>query len=296
MKDQWLTRKWVWVAAGIAAGTTMVLGGVAVRGALAGHGARVRQDLTATSIEPNAKGKANLSLRSSKHGRFAVSARKLPAGKTYDLIVGGVKVGALQTSAGGSGRARFNTQPTSSQSLLGFDPQGQQVIIRDEEDGEDVLVGDLPDEDPAAVACCVADDDEGETECEDLTPDECAAANGQVQAVASCLPDPCASTPVDGEDIVCCTNATHDDESEAECEDVSTETECAALGGMVVQGASCDANPCAVTPPANSSACCVPHDGGTEPPECEVLSDEACRAAGGNPAAAASCEPDPCIA
>ncbi|HSP99388.1 MAG TPA: hypothetical protein VL049_19370 [Candidatus Dormibacteraeota bacterium] len=284
-----------------------ILGGVLLAGmgtlyAAGGHPARVKLGLAATSAAPTARGKSRLTVRGSKHGKFAVVANHLGPNKTYDLVVGGVKVGVIKTSAGGSGRASFKTTPGTRDALLGFDPRGSQVLVRDEDNGDDVLVGDMPDSDPTETACCLADGQDGETECEDMTPDACTAAGGTPigvpggTAAASCLPDPCATTPPDGQEIVCCTNATHDDESEAECEDVSTEAECSALGGTVVQGTSCDANPCQATPPTSVAACCVSHsgDGGTSETECEGLSAEACTALGGTAPGGASCDPDPC--
>lgn len=266
--------------------------------AVGGRGAKVAQRLAATSAAPTAHGKAKLVVHSSKHGKFAIVASRLAPSKTYDVIVGGVKVGAINTTAGGSGRALFKTQPRSKDALLGFDPRGAQVLVRDAEDGEDVLAGDLPSDDAGNVACCLTDN-EGETECEDLSAADCTAAGGMPigepggTAAASCLPDPCNGAPPPEHQIVCCTNATHDDESEAECEEVSTEAACAAAGGMVVQAASCDAHPCQVTPPANVVACCVAEDGGSDS-ECKAISSEACTAIGGTVSTAASCHPDPC--
>ena len=226
----------------------------------------------------------------------------LQGNKAYDVIVGGVKVGVIQTNAGGSGKASFSAKPSTRAALLGFDPRGDQVMVRDAEDGEDVLVGDMPDDDPAAVACCLpqSGDDDGEVECEDLTDVECQAAGGTPVGVpggttaASCFPNPCATTPPNGEELVCCTNATHDDESETECEDVHTQAECADAGGTIVQAASCDPNPCQVTASANAAACCKSESGGEGEVECEVVSAEACGAAGGTAPGAATCNPDPC--
>ena len=130
-----------------------------------------------------------------------------------------------------------------------------------------------------------------------MTATECTGAGGTPvgmgtgTANASCLPDPCASTP--GSGIVCCTNSTHDDESEAECEEVTTQADCAANGGTVVQASSCDANPCQVTPPANTAACCVAEGDGPET-ECKVLSAQACTGLGGTAPGAATCDSNPC--
>jgi hypothetical protein len=152
--------------------------------------------------------------------------------------------------------------------------------------------------------------EEGETECEDISADACTAAGGSVAASASCLPDPCSSTPPSGASV-CCTNQTHDDASESECEDDISDADCASAGGLVVQGASCEANPCQATPPPDVFACCTAHsgDGGDDDGdgeesahksggglECEVRSADACAAKGGTTTAATSCDPNPCNA
>ena len=261
------------------------------------HPSRAKETLTATSAAPDARGKLKFIFKNSSHAKMKVNASKLAGGKSYDLLVGGVKVGTIATSTGGSGKASFSAVPGAHDSLLGFDPRGASVTVRDEDDGDDVLVGDVQSDDPAAVACCLSqDDDEGEVECEDLTADECTAEGGVVQTVDSCLPNPCATNPPEGEELVCCINATHDDENEAECEDVGTEGECAALGGMIVAAASCDDDPCNGAPPVDRTACCVPDDDGASELDCEVLSAAACAARNGMPAgtAAATCSGDPC--
>jgi hypothetical protein len=289
---------------GIAIVGGLLLGGLGTIYAVGGHGHRVKQDLSATSMAPAAHGKASLVLRGSKHGKFNVLAKHLAGDKQFDLIVGGVKVGSLSTNGGGSGRARFSTQPGSKDTVLGFDPRGARVIVRDE-DGDDVLVGDMPnDDDGSTVACCISQGDDedgvGNAECEEMTPEECQQEGGTPIGVpggtaASCLPNPCATTPP-GPPVICCKNQTHDDENEAECEAVATQAECADNDGMVVSATSCDPNPCAVTPPANRTACCIAEQGDGDPgeTECEVLSAETCMEEGGTPNSAISCEPDPC--
>jgi hypothetical protein len=285
-----------------------IVGGVVVIGlgtlyAAGGHTAHVKQSLTATTAAPAAHGNAKLVVRSSKRGKFAVGASHLQGNKVYDVIVGGVKVGVIHTNSGGAGKASFSTKPSARIALLGFDPRGGQVTVRDEDDGEDVLVGDMPDDDPNAVACCLPEsgDDDGEVECEDLTQADCMLAGGMQPGVsggttaASCFPNPCATTPPGGGVLVCCTNATHDDESEAECEEVDTQAECADTGGTIVDGTSCDNNPCQGTPPTDQAACCVTksEDGGSET-ECEVISGAACTALNGTTPGGATCSGDPC--
>ena len=76
----------------------------------AGHTAKVNQKLNATSAAPTAHGKANLTIKSSKNGKFKVLATHLQGSKTFDIIVRGVKVGEIQTSAGGNGKAMFSTR------------------------------------------------------------------------------------------------------------------------------------------------------------------------------------------
>jgi hypothetical protein len=268
--------------------------------AASGRSGHVKQTLTATAAAPSAHGKARVVIRSSSKGKFSVAASRLAGGKTFDVIVGGVKVGELHTNSAGRGRALFSTAPGNNSALLGFDPRGDHVLVRDEDDGDDVLVGDIPDDGaPGDIACCFSDD--GESECEQTSAAECTAKGGTPvgvpggTAAASCLPNPCATTPPPAQ-VVCCKNATEDDESEAECEQVENERECADDDGMVVQAASCDPNPCQAAPPADASACCVTQtdDEGETEAECRVISADACQAAGGSPAGVASCSNDPC--
>src|SRR5215468_2698936 len=107
----------------------VVLTGVGTLFAVGVHGSRVKQNLNPTSMAPNANGKAQLTLKSSKNGKFQLTAKHLAGGKQFDVIVGGVKVGSMTTSAGGSGHARFKTQPSGKFGMLGFDPRGSQVIV-----------------------------------------------------------------------------------------------------------------------------------------------------------------------
>src|SRR5262245_16067878 len=285
---------------------TLTIVGVRLRGGIGtpspagAKTARVNNDLTATSTAPGARGKARLTLRSSEHGKFSVRAKRLAGGENFDVIVGGVKVGSITTNSGGSGKARFSTQPGSKDALLGFDPRGTMVIVRDE-DGDDVLEGEMDDEDGTETARCNPEneDEGGEVECEEKTPEECMEEGGPPIGVpggtaASCIPNPCSTTPPPG-GVVCCTNETDDDESEAECDVVATEAECAEDDGTVVQAASCDPNPCQPTPPTNGTACCIPEDNDAQgEAECAFLSAETCEAAHGTPNSAATCEPDPC--
>ena len=262
----------------------------------AGAASHVTQSLTATTNAPGAKGRAKLALKTASKGRFRVMARGLAKGATFDLVVGGVKVGTLTTNRGGAGKAKLATSPKRSEGLLGVDPRGQTIEIRDA-DGNDDLVGDMPDQDSTsgAFACCLPDD--GGTECDTKTPDECSSKGGtSMDGVSSCIPNPCGAPPHGGEgNVVCCfpgsaTGAFVDDDAEAECDDVST-ADCAAAGGTVVTATSCDPNPCAAVPPAQVVVCCVPHDGESE---CEIVTPDRCTAQSGTASSATSCESDPC--
>lgn len=285
--------------------------------AAASSDAHIKETLTATTGAPTkAGGKASLSLQKkpgkATKGSFAVTVKRLDRSSSYDLIVDGVKISTITTNSGGSGRGAFNTKPRGTTALLGFDPRGSTVVLRDAS-GTDVLVGTIPDDSPGSHACCLATtDQEGETECEDVS--DCAAAGGTVPMitnpdgtqtpVASCLPDPCnPNSPQPGNVVIaCCINTTHGEGTESECQDY-TETECATKGGMAVQvlgataadGNPCDLNPCQISAPPSTppALCCVPHtssDGGAEPAQCEDLTPEACAAAGGTPPSNGTCD------
>jgi hypothetical protein len=288
------------------------MGLLSAAGALASSDAQVNTQLTPTANATAAHGKAKLKLKTGKAGKFVVRAGSLAPGHTFDLVVGGVKVGSLQTDTGGAGKLRFSTSPHGSEAVLGFDPRGMSVSVRDAQSGDDDLVTDMPDDTPGDGACCLTNGD-GETECEDISAAACTTAGGTVAASSSCLPDPCGSTAPSGS-TVCCTNQTEDDESEAECEDDVSDADCAAAGGMVVQAASCDNDPCQATPPPAVFACCTAQsseddqgdDGDSQGDnaqqssvsagslQCEVSSAQACAALGGTVSSATSCTPDPC--
>ena len=305
----------------------LIVGGVVVAGmvlgatapGMASSTARVKESLAATGGAPT-KAAGTASLRLTKKpgkatkGSFTVSAKHLDSGSPYDVMVGGVKVGTITTNGGGKGRPAFSTNPRGKTSLLGFDPRSSTVLLRDSS-GTDVLVGTIPDDSPGSQACCLTTvDNEGEIECEDLLASDCTTAGGTTPTitnpdgtqtpVTSCLPDPCNPTAPAPSTIAiaCCINTTHDEGTEAQCED-STETACATAGGIVVQvpgatpgdGNPCDLNPCqASAPPSTPPAlCCVPQtasDGTAESPECEDLTPDACAAAGGTPSTGGACD------
>jgi hypothetical protein len=253
---------------------------------------KIKSGLSATSADPDAKGQAGLTLHKSD-GKLDLKASHLSPKASFDVIVNGVKVGTLQTSRGGSGRQRFRSEPGRRDLVLGFDPRGAQLSVRNGQ-GRDVLVGSMPaTADPNAIACCVTAAD-GTTACQEITPDACTTANGVANVATTCLPDPCVATPPPPAAVVCCINETDDDGSENECED-KTEADCAAAGGITVQAASCEPNPCTpVTPPAGDvAACCLSHENETE---CEVRTSEACTARGGTVMAGSTCAPSPCSA
>src|SRR5262249_4458054 len=159
----------------------------------------------------------------------------------FDVVVNKVKVGTLTTSASGNGTAKFSAPAAGHAAALGFDPQGAQLAIRDEETGDDDLDTDMPDENgDSAIGCCVG------TEGEDETAAECTANGGTPTPAGGCLPDPCNGNPPPPT-VVCCRTTSAggafvDDDPETECEDDVSSAECAAQGGMVVQAASCEPN------------------------------------------------------
>lgn len=248
-----------------------------------------KQELVATGADPDASGRAKLRVTDLTDGRFEVRVRRLDSNATYEILVDGVRVGDVRTSSGGSGKARFRTRPRSSKDrLLGFDPRGAVVAIRNAA-GSDVLAVRLaaPASDDGDVICCIPDD--SGPECEDRTPAECAAEGGVVSTATSCLPDPCAGvTPPGGGDVVCCIP----DDSGPECED-RTSAECAAEGGVVVAATSCSPNPCVgVVPPADTDIqCCLPDDSGAE---CEDRTPAECVVDGGVNLGAGVCGVDSC--
>jgi hypothetical protein len=287
-----MAQLWKRMALGVALGGAMLLG---IGTARATRAVRVRTTLVPTPKAPKARGRTKLLLRRGAHGTFVVVARGLAPHATFDVVVGGVKVGTLVTGRAGAGTLKLSTSPHGNELLLGIDPRGSQIAVRDDA-GDDDLVGEEPADDSASGACCLRDH-EGETECEDVPAAACAAAGGTPAPVASCLPDPCTTTPPGDEAIVCCVaSSTHgdftDEDPEVECEDVGSPADCASRGGAVVQGTSCDGNPCAPTPPATRVACCLMTDEGSD--ECAMLTAERCTAQHGTVAAASSCDAHPC--
>ena len=254
---------------------------------------RLRNTLTATSHAPGASGLAKLVMRSGSNGRLGIKAKGLPGGQSFDVIVNNVKVGTLVTGASGHGVAKFSTSPKGRFAMLGFDPRGAHMAIR-EETGEDDLEGDMDDDTPeSAIGCCVGEqDDDGEVECENLTATECQDEGGTPTGATTCLPNPCGNPPPTN--VVCCQTTSAggafvDDDPEVECEeDVE---DCPEEGGVLVEASSCDPNPCQPTPPPNLVICCV-SDG--EESECEHVTADHCVPPNGTVSTASSCDPDPC--
>jgi hypothetical protein len=288
----------------------------------AAHGAPVvKVPLSATASAPRAKGRAVLALRTTSKGAFTVRARGLAANHPFDVVVGGIKVGGFTTNAHGVGKVTFHTASGKGAAkvrghklLLGFDPRGSDVIVRDRKTSDDDLHGKCPGGDDSAsgaFACCGSQHDgAGDIPCATKAPAKCTAEGGTPTSVTSCVPSPCTSTPPPG--AVCCVPGSaggafmHDDgdESEIECEDVASVEACVAKGGAVVTATSCKPNPCIPTPP--TTACCLPEsaasafideddDGGKPQSGCvSHMSASACIAAGGTVVSAGSCHPDPC--
>src|SRR5262245_65982549 len=75
----------------------VVLALVAALGASASAKTKIRQTLHPTVHAPHARGLAKLALRTASEGRFTIKARGLSGGQSFDVVVTGVKVGALVT-------------------------------------------------------------------------------------------------------------------------------------------------------------------------------------------------------
>src|SRR5215831_16160912 len=249
--------------------------------------ATVKQPLHTTVVAPGAQGKASFALGGSasrgRRGKLKVSARHLPPGKSFFVSVAGVRIGTLTTNGGGTGSASFSNPQKGHSQFLGVDPQGHLVEVSDDQ-GEDVLEGDMPeDNDQGDIQCCLAGDD-GEAECDETTPADCAAHNGADMGAGSCFPNPCVTSP-GGAFIVCCTP----DDDGPECEETSA-AECAGEDGVNLGAGICELNPCAPTMPG-VIRCCVPENDDAQGDEnqqgnageCEQLTATDCSDEGGAP-------------
>ena len=276
------TTRRIWRRIGLA----IAVGAMLQSGGIAAARDRVEQALSAPSGA--ASGQARVRLRSESDGRLVLTARGLAPHQTFEVLVGNTKVGTLSTGGGGQGTVRFRTRPRGHDQLLGFDPRGALITIRNAA-GEDVLLGNIPAGATSAragkIICCEPDD--SGTQCEDRTEAQCLARGGTVAAATSCMPNPCADAPPAGQDIICCVP----DDSGAECED-RTPAECAAQGGIAVAATSCTPNPCAAVPPADPDIqCCLPDDSGAE---CEDRTPAQCAAQGGVNMGPGDCSSNPC--
>jgi hypothetical protein len=263
----------------------------------AGRGINIRQDLSVTGVDPDARGQVQAQISSLKSGMRAkldVRGRRLDPKATYVVLLDGVRIGTLTTTARGSGQARFTSQPRRKDQLLGVDPRGMQIEVRNAA-GDGVLETHVPDDtiDPTHIRCCVAhgDDANEAPECEDVTADACTAAGGTNLGAGSCLPNPCETgTPPPPQDhIVCCTP--EDDTPECEMRSAGS---CSEHHGVNLGAGSCDPNPCASTAPPTPATvrCCLTDDHETE---CEHRTAERCAAQGGTDMGAGSCSPNPCV-
>jgi len=273
----------------------------------------LKTSLTATGKDPDARGRASIVVRRS-HGKLKVVAQRLGRGRSFEVIVDSVRIGTLATGAGGNGKARFSTTPRGRDQLLGVDPRGKLLEVRDE-DGDDVLETEMPDDsDPGEIRCCVVEEDDHETECESTSPAECEQHHGVNLGAGSCMPNPCETTPP-ADKIRCC--IPDHDEDGPECEDLTADA-CSREGGVSIgPGDDCEDDACGPTPPPEEEIrCCIAEEeehapvsgggddgedgdgdhGGAEPPECERLTAGACAALHGTNLGAGSCEPNPCAA
>jgi hypothetical protein len=264
--------------------------------------ARMTQKLTATAHAPRARGRAIAKLESDSRGRLQIRAGGLAAQASFDVVANGVKVATLQTSESGRGRALLATHPRGHAALLGFDPRGADLEVRDM-DGHAVLVGTMPGrgtEHADKIACCLP---HGGPDCAIRPAKACAAEGGTPASTGTCLPDPCGGGGSTGGAFVCCiaeseAGAFVDDDPAVECEAGSTSADCAAAGGTLVQATSCHPDPCTPVPPPDLVVCCVAEhaeDDDTETEvECERVTADRCAAKGGVVSAATSCESNPC--
>jgi hypothetical protein len=251
----------------------------------------IRQPLVITGADADAVGAVTFKVQRRKgtlRGSLRIVGKKLDPNSSYRVTIDGVSVGEVATRKSGKGELKLRSTSRSPESFLGTDPRGRSVALLDGS-GATVLTARLHDDsiDPTDVRCCVPDD--GGTECEDRTAEECAAAGGVDLGPGSCLPDPCrdGSGPAPGE-VVCCLP----DDSGPECED-RTRAQCAAEGGVTLGAASCTPNPCApVVPGDGGIRCCVGDDSG---PECEDRTAAECAALGGVNIGAGACLPNPCF-
>jgi hypothetical protein len=276
--------------------TALAVVGFSPAPAHAGNRIRIKQSLVATGVDVDARGDVKVKIDHPKTGmraRLNLTAKRLAPSTTYEVVLDGVRVGTLTTNRRGNGRARFSSQPRGKDQLLGTDPRGMQVEMRNDA-GDGVLETHMPDDtiDPTHVRCCLphSGDDSEAPECEDRTPEACVAAGGVDLGAGSCLPNPCeaATPPPPVEHVVCCTP----DDPEPECEVRSAAT-CSEHHGVNLGTGTCDPNPCAGSTPSSPETvrCCLPDDHGTE---CEHRTPELCATQGGTSIGAGICDANAC--
>src|SRR5206468_1983549 len=114
--------------------------------------------------------------------------RKLDSSTTYEVTVGGVRVGTLTTNAAGNGRARFRTRPRAQDQFLGVDPRAKTIGVRAPAGVDEHR--DRDDDD--GVRCCLPDeDDANDIDCRQRTEEQCAAQGGMSIGAGSCDHNPC---------------------------------------------------------------------------------------------------------
>jgi len=272
-------------------GTGLVLLGL-VAGPVEARSIRAKQELERTGIDPDARGKVAVKIKSRRgelEGELEIKVQRLDGGATFEVVLDGVRIGNLTTTPRGTGKARFRTRQRRDDQLLGADPRGLPLAVRNDA-GDAVLDADLVATalDGSDVRCCIPDD--SGPECEDRTVEECALAGGVDLGPGSCLPNPCddGTPPAPGDDIVCCLP----DDSGPECED-RTPAQCSAQGGINLGPGTCVPNPCTATTPSvpGTVQCCLPDDSGTE---CEDRTDTECTAQGGVTVGTGLCVPGAC--
>jgi hypothetical protein len=279
---------------------------VGLASASAGGRMHLTTALTATAKAPNAHGRAQLDMKSVTKGRLRISTRGLAASSSFDVVMNGVKVGTLTTNAGGKGKLTLSTHPKRHAGLMGGDPRGDHLEVRDH-DGDDDLECHFPGGDQPEIACCVPS--EGATECDLETPDECTNEGGTPAGsaggafVSSCIPNPCAPTPPPPGGSVCCIPSSaggafvsDGDEPDGDADDVTCQEidamACGMAGGMVVVAASCDPNPCVPVQPPVVPCCLSGED--DDDVQCVMLTADHCTANHGIVSDATSCQSSPC--
>jgi hypothetical protein len=227
---------------------------------------RTRARMHPTGVEPRARGLAVLVTRRRAgrvEGKLELALRRLQRATDYDVILGDLRIGSFTTRRAGTARVRFRTQPRRGEQLLGSDPRGHLLLVRDAA-GRDVLAGRMPGEAPAepTVRCCLAD-----TGCTEVPAAECAARGGNDLGAGSCLPDPCTPPPLPEPPVTCCLGGA----AAARCEQLAPSA-CAAQAGTALTVASCTPDPCQPAQPPEDEEdirCCVPDGFGEF--DCEEL-------------------------